>query len=242
MANSFLLAFKQPILLPKFTQTGYFKTKIPDEVYSKLKTFYDTKRASNGGLQNETMNSFVAINGDQVKTAMVELTDDVKSYVHEALLKQMQDWCQCELEETAFYGIREYYRSNLLRMHVDRIETHVISSILQIDQDLNGQEDWLLEVIDFNGDRQHVKLLPGEMLLYESATLIHGRPTTFKGRFFANCFLHYKPRSDWTWQRKQGGPPMGNVITDGKDVVEPEDVINTSRLFQASLSSLRDEL
>ena len=64
---------------------------------------------------------------------------------------------------------------------------------LQIAQELGGQEDWELEVIAYSGARQQVRLQPGEALLYESAKLLHGRPRAFRGRVFANAFIHFSP-------------------------------------------------
>jgi len=34
---------------------------------------------------------------------------------------------------------------------------------------------------------------PGDMVLYESGSLIHGRPFPLKGRFYANIFIHFEP-------------------------------------------------
>ena len=230
LAVNYLLCFKQPVLLPKFTQHGYHKVNIPDDVYARLKEFYDTSRARDGVTSENGDGLSAVINSDWVRTGMVQLSDDVRAAVSRALLERMQAWCGCTLQETAFYGIREYYRGNVLRMHVDRVETHVISAILQVDQDLRGDDDtpaddWALVVIDFSGRRHNVTLRPGEMLLYESATLIHGRPRAFKGRRFANCFLHYKPTSDWHWERKI--VESRSVITDNDAVYEAADVINT---------------
>jgi prolyl 4-hydroxylase len=36
-------------------------------------------------------------------------------------------------------------------------------------------------------------MLPGEMILYESHSIIHGRPYPLKGRFMANVFIHFEP-------------------------------------------------
>ena len=90
---------------------------------------------------------------------------------------------------------------NVLHNHVDRVNTHVISVILQIDQDLGSENvDWLLEVIEYTGERNHIKLLPGEMLFYESSKLIHGRPDAFRGEIFANAFMHFAPVHDWDYE------------------------------------------
>lgn len=34
---------------------------------------------------------------------------------------------------------------------------------------------------------------PGDMVLYESHTTLHGRPFPMKGRMYANVFIHYSP-------------------------------------------------
>ena len=38
---------------------------------------------------------------------------------------------------------------------------------------------------------------PGEMVWYESARLLHGRPDPFQGEYFDNLFIHYKPTHLW---------------------------------------------
>ena len=49
------------------------------------------------------------------------------------------------------------------------------------------------------------------MLFYESAKCMHGRPTTFKGSFYASLFIHYVP-VDW---------PVRN--TDAQYMVPPRE-------------------
>ena len=34
---------------------------------------------------------------------------------------------------------------------------------------------------------------PGDMVLYESHSVVHGRPFPLKGRYFANVFIHFQP-------------------------------------------------
>merc|ERR1719421_1104674 len=34
---------------------------------------------------------------------------------------------------------------------------------------------------------------PGDIVLYESHTVVHGRPAPLQGRFFANVFVHFMP-------------------------------------------------
>ena len=221
MAEVELITYKQPVML--FTIDGYAKQTIPTEVYDILRQFYaDNQHTRISEGQWEDMEP--AINTNTVQTSVIPLTEDIKKKVSDALLNKMESWCKCKLETTAFYGIREYYHGNILRMHVDNVKTHVISSILLIHKDLNQGHDWNLEIVDFKGNRQNITLNEGEMLLYESATLIHGRPLPYDGAIFANCFLHYMPTHGWKWQRfyEEDRPVISNGIQK-----EPIDVINT---------------
>lgn len=40
-------------------------------------------------------------------------------------------------------------------------------------------------------------LLPGEMLLYESARVPHGRMEPLDGNYFDNLFVHFRPKRKW---------------------------------------------
>ena len=68
---------------------------------------------------------------------------------------------------------------------------------MNIDQDVD--EDWPLEVYDHEGKVHQVIIKPGEMVFYESATVIHGRPTPFNGKYFANIFCHFRPIDKELW-------------------------------------------
>jgi len=99
------------------------------------------------------------------------------------------------LEPTYVYGIRVYHNGAVLKTHRDRLETHIISAILNVDQEVH--EDWPLFIED-NYYRQHEVLLkPGEMIFYEGGRLTHGRPKAFNGISFANIFCHFRP-TDYT--------------------------------------------
>ena len=52
---------------------------------------------------------------------------------------------------------------------------------------------WPLEVYGHDGVATNVTMEPGEMVLYESHSVIHGRPFPLRGNFYANCFVHFEP-------------------------------------------------
>ena len=60
-----------------------------------------------------------------------------------------------------------------------------------MDQQLD--DPWPIEVYDHNGRAHNVTMQPGEMCLYESHTVLHGRPTFMNGDRYANVFVHFKP-------------------------------------------------
>lgn len=88
------------------------------------------------------------------------------------------------------YGIRVYKEGAILAPHVDRLPL-VSSAIINVDQDVD--EPWPLEVIGHDGIAHNVTMEPGDMVLYESHSIIHGRPFRLKGRFMANVFIHFEP-------------------------------------------------
>ena len=84
------------------------------------------------------------------------------------------------------YGIRQYTEGAMLSPHVDR-NPMVTSCIINVAQDV--EEDWPLEVYGRDGFAYNVTMQPGDMVLYESHSLIHGRPFALKGKYFANIFV-----------------------------------------------------
>jgi prolyl 4-hydroxylase len=60
-------------------------------------------------------------------------------------------------------------------MHVDTVSTHVVSAIINVDQG-EIEKDWPLLILDHHDNEHSVIMKPGDMLLYESAKLLHGRP------------------------------------------------------------------
>ena len=64
--------------------------------------------------------------------------------------KLMENWANVKLNKEGFiYGIRRYTRGAVLLQHVDRVPSHIISAILQIDQKVD--ENWPLTLVDHKG-------------------------------------------------------------------------------------------
>ena len=78
-------------------------------------------------------------------------------------------------------------------------------------------EDWPLQIFDHSGKLHEIILKAGEMVWYESASLIHGRVKPLNGSYFENLFVHYMPRSqawyhtDWNLDY---GDPVKNITLE----------------------------
>ena len=198
-----LICIKQPLFLPRYTSKGYEVRKIPRDIYNALNSFYNLGKAMKS--KELWIKGDAVLNQDDSPCDMVQLSENIKTMITNAMQHVLEKWCKCSLAVTAIYGIRIYNSGSVLRHHLDRVETHVISAILQVAQGDSGsvgeRTGWPLELITSDGKRLNVSLDPGDMVLYESATLIHGRPYAFTGKSFANVFVHFKPTPDWGYSR-----------------------------------------
>ena len=119
---------------------------------------------------------------------------------------------------SSVYGIRRYKTNSWLATHVDRMDTHVISVIINVAQKTSS---WPLYIANHDGGFSKVSLTPGQMLFYESAKLPHGRPEVFTGEYYDNIFVHFKPASKAWWK-------IGGVRWDLAELPPWKIVIETS--------------
>ena len=72
------------------------------------------------------------------------------------------------------------------------IYSKLLKIFFQVGQDID--EKWPLTVINHKGKKNKIFLKPGEMLLYESAKVPHGRQFPLQGKFYDNIFVHFRPK------------------------------------------------
>jgi prolyl 4-hydroxylase len=123
-------------------------------------------------------------------------------------IPQVDEWVECSM-----YGIRVYTEGAILNSHVDRLP-QVISIVINIDQDY--EKPWPLELIGHDGVARNVTLQPGDWLLYESHSIIHGRPFPFQGNYYANLFLHLEPKGHSQQHHQYEGADEKNHTEDMK--------------------------
>lgn len=185
---------------PKFTTHGFEKRKIPMDLWHKIIQMYAKVRET--GSEEDFPGKQHFITGADKTSELLDLQQVAveRNNLHRELLPMHEEWVGEKLNPTYIYGIRSYLNNADLRQHVDRIETHHISSILMVDKQLDGKPDWPLDIQAHDGTWHKVYLEPGEMVLYESAKCSHGRDERFQGKYYRNFYVHYQ-LADWKYGR-----------------------------------------
>jgi hypothetical protein len=125
----------------------------------------------------------------------------ITAQVHKILQPLHEEWVGgMKLKPTSIYGIRANRNGSSLIMHYDKIQTHVISSIVHIAREyFDDNHPWPIEIEDHDGELHAVNLEPGQMLFYESAACLHGRRQVLRGKYYASVFTHYQPVDSNIW-------------------------------------------
>ncbi len=199
---------RQPQSMINMTSTGYMKLRAPDSLMTLLTTFWEANKASKEVEHWGSGNIYT--NHWESPTYMVSVEQDhlegggqsLKDAIWDAAIEGVAKWTGgvAKLRPVSLYGIREYTEGSILSPHVDRVPL-VSSGIVNVAQDVD--EPWPLEVYDRQGHAVNITMEPGDMILYESHSLIHGRPFPLKGRYYANVFIHFEPFDGWDTARDQ---------------------------------------
>ena len=163
------------LVAPNFTEHGFGLARAPMELVEEL------QRGIRGGLSKATEEPMDGvINGPQAPL-LVHRRDLVDRVLHE-MLPYAEEWSGIPLKAHQGYGFRLYRNESQLHMHVDRLQTHVISFILHIDSE--KAQPWPIFIEDFQGRTHEVILTPGDILFYESSKCFHGRPRRLNGEWY----------------------------------------------------------
>jgi prolyl 4-hydroxylase len=194
-AYRFTMNNLQPQSMYNYSATGFTKGRVPEELRSLLQAFWDD-HFENGVVEWEQASPYhnlwnaqpelVNVNNIALKGGGPELAAAVAS----GIKPTMEEWTGMRQAVTSVYGIRVYYNESILAPHVDRLPL-VSSVIINVAQDV--ETPWVLEVFDHDGRAHNVTMEPWDMVLYESHSVIHGRPFPMDGTFFANVFVHFEP-------------------------------------------------
>jgi len=173
---------------PTFTERGYHKLRMPDDIYKYLLDHIK----STDRIKEDSNNIFRRTSSGP-PPYLIPIQQDKKQWIFDTLKPILEEWSGLKgMVGTSAYGPREYRRGSSLRMHVDTGNSHIISAILHIDRE-NMDKDWPLVIINREGKRENIYMKPGEMVLYESASLPHSREQPLEGDYYTNMFVHFAP-------------------------------------------------
>ena len=99
----------------------------------------------------------------------------------------------CFLHMTILLLSQVYKEGSVLLPHVDDVPL-ICSAIINVAQSV--EEPWPLEVYGRDGMAVNITMSPGDIVLYESHSLIHGRPFPLVGEYYANVFIHFEPHEE----------------------------------------------
>jgi len=185
----------QPAGMRNYTELGFAKIRAPEAVFSLIAKFWEENKhlaETEWKALNPYHNMWAA------PPELVSVQDEkipgggehLQSQIWESSRKVLEEWTGQHLAPCSMWGIRIYHNNSILTPHVDR-NPLVTSAIINVDQDVD--EDWLLEVWGHDGKPYNISMKPGDMVLYESHSLLHGRPVPMRGKFYANIFIHFEP-------------------------------------------------
>ena len=184
----------QPAVVPKFTPEGFRVRDLPAGVYKRVLDWFKKAKARE---RLEVIPGYF-VNHKAAKVYHVDIPGDIRNCLFHGLRPLFESWSGVKLEGTACYGIRTYTNGSTLAPHVDTVETHAVSAIINIEQ-VNMRKPWPLEIKDHEGVFRKVRIKPGQMIFYESARLSHGRPSELDGDRFSSIFIHYRPKEGWNF-------------------------------------------
>ncbi|KAL7581066.1 hypothetical protein ACA910_005869 [Epithemia clementina (nom. ined.)] len=188
----------QPPSMVNYTRTGFAKIRAPEPLFKLLTDFWD---ANHERAEIEWDQQTAYHNTWKIPTKILKTENDsfvgggwnLSAAVWNAARDILEEWTGQKLAGSSVYGIRIYHNQSILAPHVDRLPL-ISSAIINVAQDV--EDDWFLEVYGHDGKAVNVSMKPGDMILYESHSVIHGRPFPLNGKFYANIFVHFEPMGD----------------------------------------------
>lgn len=176
--DRFEMSLRQPQSVQNYTEIGFKKIRAPEDLFALLKDFWEKNhhlaKTEQWGVGNTYTNNWKS------ESKMVSVEDSslrgggqsLKSRIWQEAERIISEWTGQELTPCSLYGIRVYHEDAVLATHVDRLPL-VSSAIINVAQDLD--EPWPLEVYGHDGLAVNVTMEPGDMVLYESHSVLHGR-------------------------------------------------------------------
>jgi hypothetical protein len=160
-----------------FTKLGFNKGRLPPDLFASIEAYYYNNR-DHLAIEEWHKKGGVHVNWYEVPAFMIQMPWTLKRIWQTRLKTLVEIWIGgIPLENTDIYGIRQYEDGARLISHVDRINTHAASLIINVAQG-GMREPWYLEIYDHGGRLHEVEMDPGDIVYYEVS-------------FFCFCYDEY---------------------------------------------------
>lgn len=184
-----------------FTPSGWSSAELDPEAHAEVASIFASKKdlAVVEEIGDNLAHMFI-VGQREHWDFRLHLPSDLQKRMLNSIRTAVSKWSgisSANLSLEAAYGARVYHNNSILKVHLDHVETHVLSAVycIAIEGEEDGQQPWYLGAFpDFTGQDATVDVRPGQLFLYESAKLPHGRPGTFRGDKYVAMFVHFKPR------------------------------------------------
>lgn len=196
-----------------FTKLGFNKGRLPADLFASIEAYYYNNR-DHLAIEEWHKKGGVHVNWYEVPAFMIQMPWNLKRTWQTRLKTLVEAWIGgIPLENTDIYGIRRYEDGARLISHVDRINTHAASLIINVAQG-GMRQPWYLEIYDHGGRLHEVEMSPGDIVYYESAKCLHARMKPLNGSYYTNIFSHYRPVGDPEWYEKPNPPGTPEPLID----------------------------
>ena len=152
--------------IPRFASEAFALREIPNGLLSSLEAEYKGmhfEEISEEPVYSQEYDAMevggiTAKAGHKPSIGHCRISEKLYEQFYQALTPLIEEWCGSPLERAYGYGIRSYGEGSILLLHRDKIESHVISCIVHVDDveamlPKPGTDDGLPEVV--RGDLCH---------------------------------------------------------------------------------------
>ena len=173
------------------THAGFVKRAIPRGLWLSIRDWYGQNSHLAKGERVAKRYLKQTPGGASRPSDILELPGNLRRQVKLELAPVVEDWCNSTVCPTWVYGARIYRRGARLLAHRDRIDTHVLGVTMNAFQsDDNG---WPFRVQDHVYRWHTISMRPGQMIIFESARLLHERSQPLVSDRHVSVFSHFLP-------------------------------------------------
>jgi 26S proteasome non-ATPase regulatory subunit 10 len=180
-----------------FTQDGFHKDNLPKTTARLLERYWANNkgnwREERWPIGDTTSNHWAS------PTYRVELESSglrggkdkvTREAVVESTRERLEAWTGEKLRLASASNIRVYTSGAVVSSHTKRLPRVAFSALINVAQDL--KKPWPLELLSRDGETHQILLLPGEMVLIETSSVIQGFPVPLQGKSMANMVVHFE--------------------------------------------------